>query len=345
MGPNLHVKWIRMEKSLKLQAILKDAISKLDEAKIEETISILSRARQDIIKEIASDAITPDKHNMLFNVSALTYLAMLHYYAIGQDTSEKLDSITKLTYLSESLGICNILDAVLLPLLATYPEDKHESSLWTQYGEKCKQEMHRRIGQIINTIQTAQGKEETRIDETIKKIIETVNPGSPDVRTLATELGRRFEAGNFKQARRIYEYVRDEIHYIRDPLPFEDIQSPETTLKRLSGDCEDQAILLCSLLLAIGFETALLFADTDGDGQPDHVYSAVHIPNAPDLYKPFANKKIEGRDLRNWIPLDPTSEDLDFGVITLDNLEIKQAFFFLKDSQQFVDNNKTIAPN
>lgn len=325
-----------MEKSLNLQALLKDAISNLNEAKTEETISILSKARQDIIKQISSEAITPEKYSILFNVSALTYPGMLHYLAIGQDTSEKLDNTAKLTYLSASLGICNILDAVLLPLLATYPEDKHRSTLWTQYSEKCKQEMHKRISQIINTIQTNQGKEKTNLDETIKKIIEAVNPRSSDVRTLATELARRFEAGNFKQARRIYEYVRDEIHYIRDPLPFEDIQSPETTLKRLSGDCEDQAILLCSLLLAIGFETALLFADTDGDGQPDHVYSAVHIPNAPDLYKPFANKKIEGKDLHNWIPLDPTSEDLDFGVITLDNLEIKQAFFFMKDSQHFV---------
>jgi hypothetical protein len=67
------------------------------------------------------------------------------------------------------------------------------------------------------------------------------------------------------------------------------------------------------------------------------VYSAVHIPNAPELYKPFANKKIAGKDLHDWIPLDSTSEDLDFGVITFDNLEIKHAFFFTKDGQYFLD--------
>jgi len=94
--------------------------------------------------------------------------------------------------------------------------------------------------------------------------------------------------------------------------------------------------LLSSLLLAIGFETALIFADVDGDNVADHVYSAVYIPSAPDIYKPFASKKFSGKDLHDWIPLDPTSEDLDFGVITLDNLAMKHMFVFSKDDQYFV---------
>lgn len=66
-------------------------------------------------------------------------------------------------------------------------------------------------------------------------------------------------------------------------------------------------------------------------------YTRGSSPNAPELYKPFVNKEMAGKDLHDWIPLDPTSEDLNFGVITFDNLEIKHAFFFAKDSQYFVN--------
>jgi hypothetical protein len=333
---------IIMEDGSQLQTLLKDAISKLSEGKTDEAISLLSKARKEIISYISTEPMTPQMYNLLCDVSALTYLGMLHYFAMAQKTTEKLDNIAKLTYLSESLGVCNILEGVLLPLLMVDDNKAKEKFLpLIQLGENCREEIRKNVGKLITTIRNDKSGKTQKYSESIQKIIETVNPGSPEVRALALQLGRRFEAGDFKQARKIYEYVRDEIHYMRDPVPFEDIQSPEITLRRLSGDCDDQAILLCSLLLAIGFEAALLFADTDGDNFADHVYCAVYIPEAPELYKPFANKKIGGKDLHDWIPLDPTSEDLDFGVITFDNLEIKHAFFFLSDRQYLVNEENT----
>jgi len=322
----------------KLQTLLEDAIFKLHEARIDEAISLFSKARKEVIKQISSKAMTAEMYDLLLNVSALTYLGMLHYLAIGQRTTKDTDNIAKLTCLSESLGISNIIDGVFLPLLMVDDSKAREKFLpLLQQCESWRENLSKEVGQLINSIRNCKVREQEQYNDSIKKIINAVNPGSQEVRTLALQLGRRFEARNFKQARKIYEYVRDEIHYMPDPLPFEDIQLPDITLRRLSGDCDDQAILLCSLLLAIGFETALFFADTDGDGMADHVYSAVHIPNAPELYKPFVNKKMAGKDLHDWIPLDPTSEDLDFGVITFDNLEIKHAFFFAKDGQYFVD--------
>lgn len=329
---------IGLENTVKTRKLLQDAVSKLREAKAEEAITLLSKAREGIIKQISLGPITSDTYALLCQVSALTYFAMLHYVALAKKNVENSDDATKLTYLSESLGISNVLDGVLFPLLAI--DDSRtmkEFCNMIQPGESCREELCKEITRLINKVRSSKGEKTKEYSESIKKIIEAVNTKSLEVRNLALQLGRRFEAGDFKQARKIYEYVRDEIHYMRDPLPFEDIQSPEVTLGRLSGDCEDQAILLCSLLLAIGFETALLFADTDGDGLADHVYSAVHLPNAPEIYKTFTNKKIGGKDLHNWIPLDPTSEDLDFGIITFDNLEIKHAFFFLKDSQYLIN--------
>ncbi|KYC45512.1 MAG: Transglutaminase-like superfamily protein [Candidatus Methanofastidiosum methylothiophilum] len=55
----------------------------------------------------------------------------------------------------------------------------------------------------------------------------------------------------------IYKFVRDEIKYVEDYLTFdyrfEYWQFPEETLKLRTGDCEDQAILLCTLLRAKGY--------------------------------------------------------------------------------------------
>lgn len=322
----------------KLQKLLHDAISKLREGKIEEALSLLSKARKEVIRQVSSEALTSEAYNLLINVSFLTYLGMLHYLAIEKKTAKEMDNVAKLVCTSEALGISNLIDGIFLPLMM-FDEFKARQKFLplVQQCETCREDLPKEIARLVNSIKNCPGLEQEQYIDSMKQIVEAVDPGSQEVRALALQLGRRFEAGNFKQARRIYEYVRDEIHYMPDPLPFEDIQSPNITLGRLSGDCDDQAILLCSLLLAIGFETALFFADTDGDNMADHVYSAVHIPDAPELYKPFVNKKIAEKNLHDWIPLDPTCEDLDFGVLTLESLEIKHAFFFTKGGKYFVN--------
>jgi len=332
---------IDLENRVKLHMLLQKAILKFREGRIEEAISILSQARKDLINRISLTPMETDEYHLLSRVSALVYLAMLHYAALARSPRDDLDDIAKLTYLSQSLGISNILDGVLFPLLTTDNSAvKEEFFRLIGPGEIYREELCKDIGRLIDRIRTNKDKGEKELNKSIKTITKAVNPRSSEVRNLATRLARRFEAGDFKQARKIYEYVRDEIRYMRDPLLFEEIQPPEVTLKRFSGDCEDQAILLCSLLLAIGFETALIFADTDSDGLADHVYSAVYIANAPELYKPFLNKKIREKNLHNWIPLDPTSEDLDFGVIPFSNLEIKEVFFFSKEGKYSINGQK-----
>lgn len=54
------------------------------------------------------------------------------------------------------------------------------------------------------------------------------------------------------EARTILEFVRDHIRYVGDIRDVETIHDPETVLKLGAGDCDDKAILLASLLLAIG---------------------------------------------------------------------------------------------
>ncbi len=330
-----------MEEKSKIHDLLHNSILKLREKRIEEAISLLSIARKEIITQISLKPIESNMYNLLCQISALIYFAMLHYLALAQKEAKNMNDAVKLSYLSQSLGISNVLDGVVFPLLRTDEfSARKEFFCMIQSGESYKDELRKEIGHLINHLTFGEDKREQRMNESIKKIVNAVNSSSLKIRDLALQLAQRFESGDFKQARKIYEYVRDEIHYMRDPLLFEDVQPPEVTLERSSGDCEDQAILLSSLLLAIGFETALIFADVDNDNVADHVYSAVYIPSAPDIYKPFANKEFSGKDLHDWIPLDPTSEDLDFGVITLNNLEMKHMFVFSKDDQYLVPQEK-----
>lgn len=287
----------------------------------------MTKARKEIRNHFSLKSTGSSEYGILKQISYLLDCATLHYFILSKEEEIGTDDVSKLGHLCLSLGICNVLETLLLPLVRTYSSLNHEKqeSLWLcQFNELLKQEICDSVKRVVWNIRNKRlrgPKEE--LDRSIEKIVDSVDPTREGIRELATRLGRRFEAGDFKQARKLYEYVRDEIQYVYDPFGIEEIQSPQVTLKLRSGDCEDQAILLTSLLLAIGFESALLFADANNDGLPDHVYSAVYIPKAPDYTKPFAKKKLnDGKDLHDWIPLDPTSQDSDFGVIPIEDLEI-----------------------
>lgn len=55
--------------------------------------------------------------------------------------------------------------------------------------------------------------------------------------------------------RTLQGWVRDSITYLPDVRDVETLQTPDLTLSMGSGDCDDKAILLASLLESIGFPT------------------------------------------------------------------------------------------
>ena len=73
-------------------------------------------------------------------------------------------------------------------------------------------------------------------------------------------LCRGFSALNYPaQAFALWNYVRNGIAYLEDPRNDDHFQSPAVTMQRGAGDCDDQVILLGSLLRSIGFSTRLVF--------------------------------------------------------------------------------------
>lgn len=54
------------------------------------------------------------------------------------------------------------------------------------------------------------------------------------------------------EARRLFEFVRDRIRYVKDIEGVETLHPAEFVLSQGAGDCDDKSLLLAALLLSIG---------------------------------------------------------------------------------------------
>lgn len=66
------------------------------------------------------------------------------------------------------------------------------------------------------------------------------------------------------QVRRLQSFVQDSIRYIADPPDVELVQTPQYTLQQQAGDCDDQATLLASLLMATGHPAQFIAVGMSG---------------------------------------------------------------------------------
>jgi transglutaminase-like putative cysteine protease len=146
------------------------------------------------------------------------------------------------------------------------------------------------------------------IYRTVNKMKQIISDSSknPYVREWVKEVVSRVEVNNKRgEAQAIYNFVRDNVRYTKDPLGFEYLQTPPALLEdirlyqvgkgeRPVGDCDDMTILSLSLLKAIGFETAIKVVSFAPSGKFGHVYGLVRI----------------GYD---WIPFDCVRPDQDMG--------------------------------
>ncbi len=88
---------------------------------------------------------------------------------------------------------------------------------------------------------------------------------------------------------RVQQWVQKNIRYVLDPLKIELLQSPDVTLTRKQGDCDDQTALMCALLTALGY-TCRMVAIGFAPGTYAHVYAEVNIDGqwmAAETIKPW----------------------------------------------------------
>lgn len=75
------------------------------------------------------------------------------------------------------------------------------------------------------------------------------------------------------EARAIYFFVRDRIRFRRDVVDVETLSYPTLTLANRAGDCDDQVVLLNSLLESVGIPTRMVAISQVPERQFTHVYS------------------------------------------------------------------------
>jgi len=109
-------------------------------------------------------------------------------------------------------------------------------------------------------------------------------------------------ASSLRTPEKAYYFVRDHIKYVDDP--FDVWQDAYTTLNRVSGDCEDKAILLASLLIAMGYDAWVRIGNVTAYEYIKHVKKGT-----------FDHAWVMLRNGTDWIQLDPSCINCRFGQI------------------------------
>ena len=133
-----------------------------------------------------------------------------------------------------------------------------------------------------------------------------VDSTNPDVKAVADKISSMAcdysENYIICQSKALYYFVRDNFNYVKDPASFEYVKGPLESLNNLGGDCDDASVLLASMLGSIGIKTRLVFV-------PNHVYVEAYLPEASVKYKVYKNQ--------DWVAMDATCKNCEFGDIPL----------------------------
>ncbi len=128
-----------------------------------------------------------------------------------------------------------------------------------------------------------------------------------DIRALAGKIIKDAEPKNYLDyAKRLYQWVRDNIKYAYDPHLVEYIESPLRVLKNRIGDCDSQDMLLASLFENLGLKAQFvtIMADDTRPNEFTHVYTRVFIPKYGWIVAdPIMHKKYFG-----WEPPYPNGK-------------------------------------
>jgi hypothetical protein len=120
-------------------------------------------------------------------------------------------------------------------------------------------------------------------ERTIAAMRELVEAGKTDPKVVlkAHEIIRNIDRNDwYKIGSAIFQYVHDNIAYVRDPIGVEFVKSPAITLATRSGDCDDQSVVFSALAESIGLATRFkaIKADPKYPMEFTHVYSQANVP-------------------------------------------------------------------
>ncbi|RMF56020.1 transglutaminase family protein [Candidatus Woesearchaeota archaeon] len=135
-----------------------------------------------------------------------------------------------------------------------------------------------------------------------------VTPNDPVVKRIASKIATQSCGSNrICQAKAMFYFVRDNFNYVGDP-PDEYIETLLESLVSGGSDCDGHATALATLEEAIGVNAQLVFI-------PRHVFVRIKLDEAPKKYK-----------LDDWIYLDATCKQCEFGEIPYQNKDKRKTF-------------------
>lgn len=85
------------------------------------------------------------------------------------------------------------------------------------------------------------------------------------------------EKNGASEVEAIFNFVRDNIRYLRDISGIETLATPDKTLLCRIGDCDDQTVLLSAMLESVGYATRFVAAGYIASDAVEHVYLQVFI--------------------------------------------------------------------
>jgi transglutaminase-like putative cysteine protease len=130
------------------------------------------------------------------------------------------------------------------------------------------------------------------IEQTLGTMRQLVNQYRTDLTIRQTATATIFltpEKDQLAEACALFELVRDGIRYTRDVHGVETISTPVITLQGRLGDCDDQVVLLASLLESVGYPTRFVVAGYNYPGELEHVYLQALLDGC-------------------WVDMDPTEQ-------------------------------------
>lgn len=130
-------------------------------------------------------------------------------------------------------------------------------------------------------------------DETVRAMVGAVERSlrAPDLRLLALRIIQAAgvpDRNPVGQARAIFDWITNNIHYVKDALGVEVVQQPEVTVKLRAGDCDDHTTLVAALARSIGLPVRIKT-----------------IGSTKDTFRHVFPEVFTGRE---WLPVDTTAQ-------------------------------------
>lgn len=157
--------------------------------------------------------------------------------------------------------------------------------------------------------------------DVMRKLVDQA-AGDPSFVRFAIEIVRGVAPyDHIGEAAAVYQWVSRNIRYTMDPVTKEKLYSPQDLLKIRAGDCDDIAMLMGAIMIALGFPSRLITiaANPTDPNEFSHVYLEAEVPPgsgqwiAMDAARAGAQFGVEPPNYfrkKAWSLTDNTSQDL-----------------------------------